>query len=203
MQIKVCGIAQPGQANSLQLLGVDYVGFIFYSKSPRCVSGTFQHNVKNAVGVFVNPTMEEIYKAQENVGALQYIQLHGSEAPSFCKTLKSEFKIIKAFGVHTGDNIDALVAGYEEAADLFLFDTKSVQHGGTGKKFDWSILHTYTGNIPFLLSGGIAPNDAALVQQVQHHMLLGVDINSAFETAPGIKDLSNIKNFIHKVKQKQ
>ncbi|MBN2805777.1 MAG: phosphoribosylanthranilate isomerase, partial [Prolixibacteraceae bacterium] len=124
---------------------------------------------------------------------LDALQLHGSETPELCQKLKAKgFRIIKAFNLSKQNDFEA----HAPFCDFFLFDTPSEQHGGTGAKFDWSLLENYQGKTPFLLSGGIGPDDAEEVLQIQHPKLAGIDINSKFEISPGIKDTKQIERFI-------
>lgn len=182
---------------------VDMLGFIFYPRSPRYVIGKIDpahfealpaHIIKT--GVFVNEderTIEQLAKKYQ----LDALQFHGSESPETCQLFKSKgYRIIKAFNLSKKNNFES----YAPYCDYFLFDTPSEQHGGTGAKFDWSLLDTYQGHIPFLLSGGIGPDDAAEILQIKHLRFAGIDINSKFETEPGIKDLSKIEEFITKIK---
>ena len=89
---------------------------------------------------------------------------------------------------------------YEGSVDYLLFDTKCATSGGCGKHFDWSVLEAYDGNTPFLLSGGIGPEDIDNVKAFRHPMMAGIDLNSKFETEPGIKDIEKLKLFIRKIR---
>jgi phosphoribosylanthranilate isomerase len=135
---------------------------------------------------------------------LNIIQLHGSESPAYIQLLRSgresngkssDCLIIKAFNIATADDFSQTVA-YEGIADYFLFDTKGKSVGGNGEKFNWSVLADYTGNTPFLLSGGIGPDDAELVKAFQHPKCLGIDLNSRFEIAPALKDVAALRRFL-------
>ncbi len=205
MQIKVCGITTVTQAVELVQSNVDYIGFIFYPKSKRNVTKPilFDKKNKNIVAVFVNPTINEIENAQQYLPNITHIQLHGKESPEFCNNLYNNFTIIKAFSIDdTVTNIDALVAPYLDNTHQFLFDTKTPLYGGSGVQFDWQILKTYTGDIPFLLSGGIGINDIETVKHFKHKRFIGVDINSKMEIKPGEKNLELVTNFVNKIKFK-
>ena len=107
-------------------------------------------------------------------------------------------KIIKAFSVD--ENFDfAQTQPFEGAAHYFLFDTKTAQHGGSGQKFNWKLLDKYEGHTPFLLSGGIGAGDAEEILKINHPKLTGVDLNSGFEDAPGMKNIEKLKSFINQI----
>lgn len=201
--IKVCGMGDTAIMHQLAELDVDMLGFIFYPRSPRFVEGKIDpleiEKLPQAIrkaGVFVNSSETTILeKADEYY--LDTIQLHGNESPELCKTLKENgYSIMKAFNLTKNNEY----AAYAPFCDFFLFDTPSEKHGGTGEKFDWTLLDTYKGETPFLLSGGIGPDDAEEVLQIKHPKLAGIDINSKFELAPGIKDFDLIKSFLNNVK---
>lgn len=186
----------------LSALKPDYMGFIFYDKSPRSVLGHTDPLVLMDIpaeivktGVFVNSSAEEI-KAMAKLYQLDAIQLHGSESPGLCRDLKSEgLKVLKAFHPKSEEDIKA-TEEYSGVCDYFLFDTPSKSHGGTGQKFDWRLLKSYKGSVPFFLSGGIEPGDLSILQELTEIKPAGVDINSRFESAPGVKDNEKIKKFI-------
>ena len=184
----------------VEALGIDLMGFIFWPKSSRYVSERPSHlpeKVKR-VGVFVNEDIEQVKNTAEAY-ALDYIQLHGSESPEYAQQLR-DWKVIKAFNIATAADLDA-TKPYEGMADYFLFDTKGKSVGGNGEKFDWSVLDAYTGDTPFLLSGGIGPDDAERVKAFHHPKCIGIDLNSRFETAPAIKDVAALQRFIAQLSQ--
>lgn len=192
--------------HQLAAMPVDMLGFIFYPKSPRYVVGKIdpveiaklpQHIER--VGVFVNTEIDEIHEMAESY-FLTAIQLHGNESPELCHELKAEgYTILKAFNITKENNYES----YAPHCDYFLFDTPSTQHGGTGQKFDWAMLENYKGNTPFLLSGGIGPDDAEALKQIVHPKFAGIDINSKFEMEPGVKDMSLIGKFMDEIKHKE
>jgi phosphoribosylanthranilate isomerase len=196
--IKVCGMRDADNIREVEGLGIDLMGFICWEHSPRYVSEVpaFLPVSCKRVGVFVNPTLDYIQERCKAFG-FNLIQLHGSESPDFCQETKAltGLRIIKAFNISTAEDLEQTRA-YEGFADYFLFDTKGKSAGGNGEKFDWSILHSYKGNTPFLLSGGIGPEDARRLSKFHHDKCLGFDINSRFEKAPGIKDVEAIKQFL-------
>ena len=206
MKVKVCGITSFDQMLALQNGGVDYAGIIFYEGSKR-FAGDKLAGVKEsirelnipAVGVFVNAPIDIIEKAIDDYG-LWAVQLHGNESPETCAALLKKTVVIKAFPVAEHTGIDVVVASYKEACTYYLFDTATKEHGGSGKKFDWATISSAVIGKPFFLSGGIAPEDAEAVASFDHPFLLAVDINSRFETAPGIKDLDKIQTFVTQLK---
>ena len=158
------------------------------------------------VGVFVNATHEEIRQRQESFG-LEIIQLHGDETPDYCQALRTLLpegtQLIKMIQIASSKDLEC-IAAYKGIVDYFLFETKCQGYGGSGQQFDWKILHHYNGQTPFLLTGGIGPEDAerikALNSQLSTLNCIGIDLNSRFETSPALKDAKLIKEFINKIK---
>ena len=189
-----------GDDTSGMAIGIDLMGFIFWPKSSRYVSErpAYLPSKCKRVGVFVDAAIETVKHIADEY-SLDYIQLHGQESPAFIQTLRSlcgdSIAIIKAFNIATAADL-AQTEPYEGIVDYFLFDTKARQVGGNGTKFDWTVLTEYVGDTPFLLSGGIGPNDAEQVQAFHHPLLAGIDLNSRFELAPGLKDIQQLKTFI-------
>ncbi len=181
----------------------DYMGFIFYEKSPRDVSGKIDELPLNVlpvfikkVAVFVNKPLEEAENIIRKYG-FDRIQLHGDESPEYCKKMQEIVPVIKAFGI--ADKLPGEVTSYENSCDYFLFDTKGKNAGGTGTTFDHNILKDYTMAKPFFLAGGIGPEhaqDDAFRKVITHPSLHALDINSRFETSPGVKDVDLIEKFI-------
>ncbi|MBR2647785.1 MAG: phosphoribosylanthranilate isomerase [Sediminibacterium sp.] len=207
MRIKVCGLTNIDQFNELDGLGVDFGGFIFYHKSPRYV---FKHLPRmaikkakgkniNKVGVFVNEEADEVLQTVDDCG-LYLVQLHGDETPRYCEKISNYVSVIKAFRIREDDNIEWKIKDYQDAADMFLFDTAGTAYGGTGQQFNWEKLASADIKKPFFLSGGIGLEDVAAIQQFATTPvakdLFSLDINSKFETAPGIKNIPLIENFI-------
>lgn len=207
MQIKVCGITGIEQAQALDAMGVHYIGFIFYAPSKRYVLNkltlealaNFVPVTAKKVGVFVNEPIERVLKIAKEA-KLDMVQLHGEEDTDYCEQVKKIVQVIKVF------RVGALVPkmeGFENVADYFLFDTDSALYGGTGNHFNWEIIKNHAMPIPYFLSGGIGPNDIKGLEVMQStkagKQLVAIDINSQFETEPGIKDLEKIKTFIHAI----
>ncbi|MBP5375171.1 MAG: phosphoribosylanthranilate isomerase, partial [Bacteroidaceae bacterium] len=166
MIIKVCGMRDADNIQQVDAIkGIDWMGFIFWSKSKRFVSHQPVQMPQRAkrVGVFVDEDIEHVRHIARQYH-LDLIQLHGHESPDYCQQLHGEWKVIKAFNIATTDDL-AQTANYEGHADYFLFDTKGKSIGGNGTKFDWDILTAYHGSTPFLLTGGIMPTDAEAVKQ--------------------------------------
>lgn len=214
MITKVCGMRDPQNIRAVELLGIDWLGFIFAPKSPRYVSErpTYLPTKAKRVGVFVNADIEDILEKVREY-TLDIIQLHGSESPAYIRRLRPlcgdhVAAIIKALNIATKEDLEQ-TKPYKGIVDYFLFDTRKppeetggwLPPGGTGKKFDWSVLSEYHDPIPFILSGGIGPDDAAQVKAFHHPQLAGIDLNSRFETAPALKDIEKLKHFIYEQNQ--
>jgi len=202
LKIKVCGMRDPHNIRQLQeIVKPDFIGFIFYPLSKR-YAGELKADFPDGavfgetdkVGVFVNASMDEIIEVTQwlNPG---FIQLHGDESPEFCKQVKERgFRVIKAFQV--SDRLPSDLNAYMGSVDFFLFDTKSEGYGGSGKKFDWAILEEYDNRVPLFLSGGIGPDEVRDVIKLSKNLNIAVvDINSRFESEPGLKNIDQIKQF--------
>ena len=183
----------------VEALGIDWIGMIFWPKSKRYVAEVPSYLPEHLkkVGVFVDSTLDDILQHISDY-QLDIIQLHGQESPDFAKALKPH-TIIKAFNIEKADDL-LQTEKYEGIADYFLFDTKGKMAGGNGQKFDWSVLTAYQGKTPFLLSGGIGPEDAESVRSFHHPRCIGIDLNSRFESEPGFKDINQLKTFINKLR---
>lgn len=200
--IKVCGMTNGENIRQTEELGVDFIGFIFYPRSPRFLfeMPTYLPVRSWRVGVFVNESKDNILMYADRFG-LDYIQLHGNESPEFCHNLQAAgMKLIKAFSIATPRDLSSVPA-YEGLCQYYLFDTKTPQYGGSGNQFDWTLLNRYTGNTPFLLSGGINQYSAAAIRNFHHPRMAGVDINSRFESSPGLKDIGRIQTFIRELRR--
>lgn len=215
MKLKVCGLNN--RENTLQVLECkpDYVGFIFYAKSPRFVgdlSPEFVSGIDSAkkVGVFVNETEINILDKVSRYG-LDYVQLHGDETPEFCALINRCVPVIKAFQI--ADDFDfSVLNDYEASCDHFLFDSKSKNYGGSGKGFNHEKLKEYKLNKPFFLSGGIDIETisdlvlrlSSLVSRLSSLVpLVALDVNSRFEISPGIKDEKKIKVLTEKLRNNE
>jgi phosphoribosylanthranilate isomerase len=205
IRVKVCGMTLPQQVSALDEMGVHLAGFIFYKKSPRCMTTKISAGEMKKiggkiakVGVFVNEEYDTLMRTVENY-RLDMVQLHGDETPTFCERVSNYVSVIKAFRMSDNDPIDWIMRPYHEAADMFMFDTLGAGYGGTGKKFDWNSLKTAAIHNLFFLSGGIEPGDEEKLKEFEKEVvaekLFAVDINSRFEINPGVKDLEKVKVF--------
>ena len=199
--IKVCGMRDADNIREVEALGIDLMGFIFWPKSSRYVSErpAYLPTKCRRVGVFVDEDIDTVKRIADEY-ALDYIQLHGHESPEYIRALKFQvsgfrLQVIKAFNIAAREDLEA-TAPYEGLADSFLFDTKGKCVGGNGEKFDWSVLSSYRGETPFLLSGGIGPDDAERVKAFRHPKCAGIDLNSRFEVSPALKDINKLKTFL-------
>ena len=203
MIIKVCGMREAENIRAVEQSGADWTGFIFYPKSPRFVKEVPKYlpGKTKKIGVFVNESNEKIIETVARF-QLDMVQLHGGESPEFCDELaKNGIRIIKVFSVGTESFPSENVSRYEGKCDYFLFDTQTAEYGGSGRKFDWHVLSEYRGNTPFLLSGGISPDDIEEIREFSHPQFVGIDINSRFESAPAQKNIPLLKLFIDKIKK--
>lgn len=203
----------------ISALGVDMIGLIFYPPSPRYVqqfssgAGIIPDYAPDMgktplrVGVFVDDMPQNIVTRVYNY-KLDYIQLHGNEPRETLENLratidpdiKPKIKIIKAISVSSAEDIKKYKE-YVGAADLFLFDTECKTVGGSGEQFDWQVLQAYDGDVPFLQSGGIGPDDVERIKNFHHPKCIGIDLNSKFEIEPALKDVEKLKQFLVKVKK--
>ncbi len=181
----------------------DYLGFIFYPKSPRYVVGKLKPDMLSIipddvkrVGVFVNSTEAEMRQMASTYG-LRVIQLHGDEKPTVCKRLREEgYEVIKAFSIESAQDFEKVWA-YNDYVDYFLFDKKTKNYGGSGQEFDWQLILRQPIRKPWFLSGGIGPDNIVAASQTGAAVL---DLNSKFELSPGIKDYDMLRQAISQIK---
>lgn len=213
MIVKVCGMRDAGNIREVEQLStelsvvsdqqsIDMMGFIFWPKSSRYVSErpAYLPTEVRRVGVFVDAGLDEVV-ARVHDYALDAVQLHGKESPAYVARLRSvcpSVLLLKALSVAGRDDI-AAYRPYEGVVDYFLFDTKCKTVGGSGQQFDWTVLDAYDGTTPFLLSGGIGPDDAEHVKAFRHPRLAGIDLNSRFEVSPAFKDVNKLKQFLEQL----
>ncbi|WP_312174141.1 phosphoribosylanthranilate isomerase [Chryseobacterium sp.] len=209
LKLKVCGLTQLEQIEELTTMKTDFLGFIFYEKSPRYILnhlnlkqiGEIKHRGK--IGVFVNESLERIAKTAEKA-KLNFIQLHGDESKDFTielrKKIHPETGIIKVIrmGNQNSDELQQIIHE-NQSADYLLFDTDSTAFGGTGTTFDWNILNSIEIPLPYFLSGGISLENIDKLKILKQNPL-ALDINSRFEKEPGIKDLEKIKILKNNIK---
>lgn len=218
--VKICGLKERDAAIAAARAGADFLGFVFFRKSPRFVTPEAAEEIildlKQAsfdegfempklVGLFVDAGEKELSEAP---ALLTHFQFHGHESPERCRELGAEFavEVIKAIPV-TGPEDVADAAPYQDAADIILFDAKpppgAGRPGGNGVSFDWTALESYAGETPYMVAGGLTPDNVAPSVKAQNGRasFLGVDVSSGVESAPGKKDNALIKAFVAAAKK--
>ena len=207
MIIKVCGMRDAGNIRAVEALGPDIMGFIFWPQSGRYVGEKPTYLPVNCrrAGVFVDASPEVILDAVKDF-RLDIIQFHGHETPEMMAALKNKaaalnptIRMVKSLAVMGPEDLEQ-TAAFECVCDAFLFDTKGKLPGGNGRQFDWNVLRQYKGRLPFLLSGGIGPGDERRILEFDVPGCIGIDLNSRFETAPGLKDAAVLKSFIETIR---
>ncbi|MEW6289627.1 MAG: phosphoribosylanthranilate isomerase [Thermodesulfobacteriota bacterium] len=200
-RIKICGMTDREEVRHAVAAGVDALGFIFAKASPRYIEPERARVIisslppfVDAVGVFLNDDPERVAEIVQYCH-LTVIQLHGAESPDYCRRFHT--RVVKAFQVH-----DRLTASdlhpYEEVVSGFLLDTyDKKQAGGTGKTFDWSLIHKLQPGKPVILAGGLGPANVA--QAITAVRPFAVDVNSAIEREPGRKDPELISRLVEAV----
>ncbi len=206
MKIKVCGMKYPENIQAVAALQPDYMGFIFYEKSPRNFEGTIPEidSAINKTGVFVNAPISFVLEKVQQHG-FKAVQLHGAESVAYCQELNShdiDLELFKVFSIK--DEFDfSVLKNYEPFVNYFLFDTKGKDKGGNGYAFDWEVLKKYPSEKPFILSGGIGVNEIENVKEILKTNLpiYALDINSKFETEPAVKDVVLLEQFFKEINQ--
>ncbi len=206
MKLKVCGMKYQENIAEVAKLQPDYLGFIFYKKSPRFFDGIIPSIPKSIkkVGVFVDASIPFILEKVKKY-SLDAIQLHGTESPDFCVRCHAELveasnsiEIIKVFAIKDDFNFNRLKP-YETVCNYYLFDTKGKLPGGNGYTFNWKVLKDYPSSKPFLLSGGIGPGETenvlSFLRMQESKYCHAIDVNSKFETEPGLKNIELLKKF--------
>ena len=200
MRVKFCGITRLEDAREAARLGAWAVGLIHHDASLRRVDGDVAAEIGaelkrrvEVVGVFVNSPLDDVVRAAEDE-SLTMLQLHGDEGPAFCQEAarRSGCKVMKAFRVRSSADIQAAEAF---RTDLHLFDAhRPGMVGGTGETFDWGLLSGRGPEIPYVLSGGLDPDNVAdAVAAVQPY---AVDLASGVESEPGVKDHALMAEFV-------
>lgn len=200
MKIKVCGMKDKQNIEALEKVSdVDFMGHIFVDSSPRLIKTNEATSTLPSFGVFVNSSTDEI-KEKTKKYDLSFIQLHGDESLEFARSINESVKpVVKVFAISDKQDFEK-TREYEGCCTYFLFDTKTKLRGGSGEKFNWNLIKEYQGKTPFFLSGGISSDDVQAIKEIEHPLLFGVDINSRFETQPGIKNIEEIKTFAKQLK---
>ena len=198
--IKICGMRDAENIAAVASLRPQYMGFIFYPKSPRFVGESFDlpanlpASIKR-VGVFVNESNAVIIAKGKSL-KLDFVQLHGNESPAQCDELKTTgLGVIKVFSIDDDFNFE-LTKPYREVVDYFLFDTKGKYYGGNAKTFKWEMLEAYDQEVPFFLSGGLSPDNVNTLGDIQKMNLHALDLNSGVEISPGLKDIEKIRTIV-------
>lgn len=192
MLLKVCGLKQSLNIQEInETINPDMMGFIFYPKSKRFVGDRFvlPNDISaKKVGVFVNEKVEKVINTYHEMG-LHFVQLHGGESYEYCQSLRAEgLKVIKVFSIGKELPVRDLEE-FQMVADMYLFDTKTSDYGGSGKKFNWELLLDYNFEKDYLLSGGISLEDLGSIQSLTLPRMVGIDVNSQFEDNPGFKNI--------------
>lgn len=208
MKVKVCGMKHAENIKALAELDIDYMGFIFYKKSPRFAETPIELPDRiQKVGVFVNESIDAILKKVKSFG-LKVVQLHGHETTKFCEELAlalveagdAEVKLWKVFSISSLLDFE-VIENYSFYVHGYLLDTKGQYRGGNGKKFDWQLLQKQNFSKPVMLSGGIGPEDAEQVNQLyKEGLIVGVDVNSGFEEEPGFKNITLVQEFLQNLR---
>ena len=196
MKLKVCGMREVKNIKSVLALKPDLMGFIFYPKSKRFVDALSLEDIDfgttQKVGVFVNEKLNSLTEKVKKFD-LDYVQLHGDESPSYLAAVKYlGVKVIKVFRILDKLPIDQILA-FEQEADYFLYDTLSLEYGGSGKNFQWNILNESPSSKPFWLSGGVSIESLKALGLIDHPGLTGIDVNSKFEDQPGMKNIELLR----------
>lgn len=208
MKLKVCGMRDAENIKALVELKPDFIGFIFYDKSPRFAGNQLDVELIQSipreirkVGVFVNATVDYILQNVKKYN-LQYVQLHGNETPDFCKSLRLKgVNIIKAFRLDESF-IFSQLNNYKPHVDFFLFDAKGEGYGGNGVTFDWTILKKYDNQKPYFLAGGISLDNLDELADITPKPY-AFDVNSKFEVSPGVKDIEKIEELVKKMRERK
>lgn len=206
MKAKICGLRDAENIKDILEMQPDYVGFIFYPKSPRYsnpddlveITSNWASSTKK-IGVFVNEKPQTIVEIANKL-TLDYVQLHGNESIEEVKFLKEKnINVIKAFSVNEQFDFSCL-ADYENHTDYFLFDTATPNYGGSGQSFDWSILKENSIQKPFFLGGGLRAESISIIEALELNNLHALDFNSKLEKEPGVKHTELTRTILNQVK---
>ena len=199
-RVKICGITRAEDAELAATLGAWAIGFNFWPGSKRRCDPAIAAGISRAlrrkvepVGVFVNPTLDEVVRLADGVG-LTHVQLHGDEGPSFCTAVaeRTGAKVIKALRIGSGADIRDAARFH---TDFHMFDAAAgAAYGGTGRTWDWALAAQRRSQTPLILSGGLTPANVAEGIAAVHPW--AVDVASGVESAPGIKDPAKVEAFI-------
>jgi phosphoribosylanthranilate isomerase len=205
-RVKICGLTNLEDARYVSGALADYLGFIFYEKSPRYIDPPKAGAIINwiegpeTVGVFVNQPLDDVNQIVRQTG-IDLVQLHGTESPDYCRLI--EKPVIKV--IHVNDDSDPAdlkktIRSYSESAAYILFDTKTDNlWGGTGKTFDWNLLGNLSDEKLFFLSGGL--NAGNIKEACKSIRPFAVDLSSGVEQAPGVKDYDKLDRFFEEMRE--
>ena len=206
-KVKICGLSTPETMTAAIENGADFIGLVFYPPSPRHVEIEVAKYLTSQVpdnteivGLFVNPNDQTLLEVLNDV-PLSMIQLHGGERPERVREIKKIFglPVMKSISIESAADLGKAVE-YEEVADWLLFDAKGEElPGGNGIAFDWNILKDYSGPKPWMLAGGLTPDNVADALAILSPD--AVDVSSGVESAPGQKDADKIESFLKGVKR--
>ena len=199
-KVKICGITRAEDAEQAASLGAWALGFILWPQSKRAadpavaagIARTLRRRAVELVGVFVNQPLDEVEAAADAIG-VSHVQLHGDEGPAFCTAVRERTgcRVIKAARVRHAADLRDLERFH---TDLHLLDTAAAGlRGGSGQTWDWSLAAQRRSKIPFLLSGGLTPENVADGIAAVHPW--GVDVASGTEASPGVKDPEKLAAF--------
>ncbi len=199
-RIKMCGLKTPDDALLAADLGVDAIGLVFYSKSPRNIELKAAEKILSVVpsfvttvGLFYNAPQEEVRSIIKHL-TLDTLQFHGNESLDYCESFGQTY--IKAAPMLSKIDISAFMAQYSSASSIMLDAMQKDQAGGTGKSFDWSSIPTVLGN-EIILAGGLNPENVA--KAVKETRCYAVDVSSGIESEKGVKDHEKMRQFVHNV----
>lgn len=205
-RVKICGLTTLEDARFAAGALADYLGFIFYPESPRYIDPAKAGAIINwiegpeKIGVFVNQPLDDVNSIARQTG-IDMVQLHGNESPEYCSLV--ERPVVKVFHVPEGKTSQELaseVSLYRENADFLLFDSKTEDKwGGTGKTFNWKLLHDISEDKPFFLSGGL--NAGNVKDAIQTVSPMAVDLSSGVEESPGLKDFDKLEQFFELMRE--
>ena len=203
--VKICGLSTEETLDAALDAGAEMVGFVFFPKSPRFIAPARARELAERVRGRAEIVALTVNLAEDDLAAIvetvrpDWLQLHGSETPDEVAAVQKRFGlgVLKAIGVSGAGDLPNILA-HAGIADRLLLDAKPPQGsalpGGNGVAFDWGVLDTLDASLPYMLSGGLDPDNVA--EALSHTSAMGVDVSSGVESAPGIKDPERIRAFL-------
>ncbi len=209
--VKICGLSTPETLQAAIEAGVDYVGFVFFERSPRYVSVETAAHLRALMPPAVTPVALLVDAQDAFIDTMiekvqpGLLQLHGHETPERVAAIKTRtgLPVMKVLSIATADDV-AATALYENVADLLMFDAKPPKSmpnalpGGNALSFDWSLIADISLSVPWMLSGGLNPDNVA--EAIIRTGASMVDVSSGVESAPGQKDVARMRDFIQAAK---